>query len=28
MYQAREYIKAGYRWVVDMDLEKFFDHAY
>ena len=25
VYQAREYIKAGYRWVVDMDLEKFFD---
>ncbi|WP_246805352.1 reverse transcriptase domain-containing protein, partial [Desulfosarcina cetonica] len=24
VYQAREYIKAGYRWVVDMDLEKFF----
>jgi RNA-directed DNA polymerase len=23
VYQAREYIKAGYRWVVDMDLEKF-----
>lgn len=22
---AREYIKGGYRWVVDMDLEKFFD---
>lgn len=22
---AREYIKEGYRWVVDMDLEKFFD---
>jgi RNA-directed DNA polymerase len=25
VYQAREYIKAGHRWVVDMDLEKFFD---
>lgn len=25
VYQAREYIKAGCRWVVDMDLEKFFD---
>lgn len=23
--KAREYIKEGYRWVVDMDLEKFFD---
>lgn len=23
--QAREYIKQGYRWVVDIDLEKFFD---
>lgn len=23
--QARAYIKEGYRWVVDMDLEKFFD---
>nr|WP_205842196.1 reverse transcriptase domain-containing protein [Natranaerobius trueperi] len=23
--QAKEYIKEGYRWVVDMDLEKFFD---
>jgi RNA-directed DNA polymerase len=23
--KAREFIKAGYRWVVDMDLEKFFD---
>lgn len=23
--QAREYIKQGYRWVIDMDLEKFFD---
>jgi RNA-directed DNA polymerase len=22
---AREYIEAGYRWVVDIDLEKFFD---
>jgi RNA-directed DNA polymerase len=22
---AREYIKEGYRWVVDIDLEKFFD---
>ncbi|ASN07437.1 group II intron reverse transcriptase/maturase [Virgibacillus necropolis] len=23
--QARSYIKQGYRWVIDMDLEKFFD---
>ena len=23
--KARGYIKEGYRWVVDMDLEKFFD---
>lgn len=23
--QARGYIKQGYRWVIDMDLEKFFD---
>lgn len=23
--KAREYINEGYRWVVDMDLEKFFD---
>lgn len=23
--QARNYIKQGYRWVVDIDLEKFFD---
>ena len=23
--QAQEYIKEGYRWVVDLDLEKFFD---
>lgn len=23
--QAQEYIKEGYRWVVDFDLEKFFD---
>jgi RNA-directed DNA polymerase len=23
--QARDYIRAGHRWVVDMDLEKFFD---
>ncbi|WP_368784389.1 reverse transcriptase domain-containing protein, partial [Acinetobacter baumannii] len=23
--KARQYIKQGYRWVVDIDLEKFFD---
>ena len=23
--EARSYIKQGYRWVIDMDLEKFFD---
>lgn len=23
--KAKEYIKEGYRWVIDMDLEKFFD---
>jgi RNA-directed DNA polymerase len=25
VYQVRDYIKEGYRWAVDMDLEKFFD---
>lgn len=25
--QAREYVSDGRRWVVDMDLEKFFDHV-
>jgi RNA-directed DNA polymerase len=25
--RAREYVEAGYRWVVDMDLEKFFDRV-
>lgn len=25
--QAREYIRAGYRYVVDLDLEKFFDRV-
>jgi RNA-directed DNA polymerase len=25
--QAREHIAAGYDWVVDMDLEKFFDRV-
>ena len=25
--QAREYVREGYAWVVDMDLEKFFDRV-
>ena len=25
MKQAQEYVQAGYEWVVDIDLEKFFD---
>lgn len=25
--RAREHIRAGYRWVVDLDLEKFFDRV-
>jgi RNA-directed DNA polymerase len=25
--RAREHVRAGYRWVVDMDLEKFFDRV-
>ena len=25
--RAREHVKAGHRWVVDMDLEKFFDRV-
>ena len=25
--QAQEYLAAGYRWVVDLDLEKFFDRV-
>jgi len=25
--QARDYIESGYRWVVDLDLEKFFDRV-
>jgi RNA-directed DNA polymerase len=25
--QAREYVREGRRWVVDLDLEKFFDHV-
>ena len=26
--QAQQYIAAGYRWVVDRDLEKFFDRVH
>jgi RNA-directed DNA polymerase len=25
--QAQQYVRAGYRWVVDIDLEKFFDRV-
>lgn len=25
--RAQEHVKAGYRWVADMDLEKFFDRV-
>ena len=25
--QAREYIESGYKWVIDIDLEKFFDRV-
>lgn len=25
--QAKEYVREGYRWVVDLDLEKFFDRV-
>ena len=25
--KAKEYIEQGYKWVVDMDIEKFFDHV-
>lgn len=25
--QARNYVEAGYRWVIDIDLEKFFDRV-
>src|ERR1035437_3822469 len=25
--QAQQYLAAGHRWVVDMDLEKFFDRV-
>ena len=27
MAQAREYVAGGRRWVVDLDLEKFFDRV-
>ena len=27
VYQAQQYIKRGYTWVVDIDLEKFFDRV-
>jgi len=27
VHQTQEYLKQGYRWVVDMDLEKFFDRV-
>ena len=27
VFQAREYVSSGRRWVVDMDLEKFFDRV-
>ena len=27
MVQAQQYIAEGYRWVVDLDLEKFFDRV-
>ena len=27
MVRAREHIAAGYRWVVGVDLEKFFDRV-
>lgn len=26
--QAREHLEAGYEWVVDLDLEKFFDRVH
>jgi RNA-directed DNA polymerase len=25
--QAQQYIAAGYSWVIDLDLEKFFDRV-
>jgi len=27
LLRAREHVRAGYRWVVDLDLEKFFDRV-
>jgi RNA-directed DNA polymerase len=27
VHEAQQYIAAGYRWVVDLDLEKFFDRV-
>ncbi len=27
VYAAQEHIQVGYQWVVDIDLEKFFDYA-
>lgn len=27
VYRAQRYVKSGYRWVVDIDLEKFFDRV-
>lgn len=27
MSKAREYVRAGWSWVVDLDLEKFFDRV-
>lgn len=27
VYQAQQYVEQGYRWVVDIDLEKFFDRV-
>ncbi len=27
LHRARQYVASGKRWVVDMDLEKFFDRV-
>jgi RNA-directed DNA polymerase len=27
IYQAQRYMRQGYSWVVDLDIEKFFDHV-
>ena len=24
--KAKQYLEEGYQWVVDLDIEKFFDH--